>query len=201
MLRPRPLQPLQPLQPLKPSQPLQPLQPSQPLQPLQCSDLARQAAGAPLRFVRACHAIRLVRVLPWLRRDPIESQQRTLLEELLQTVRSSVFDLQSVQHALVPLLVSYLMMLHYVACLYWVNVLARYPAGPDGTWSAAELDAAEDGEAWSEWMPTRELLQYGDIVRWYCRARYFQCSPTATLPSTWQLLLKRILICGGGDIL
>jgi len=68
----------------------------------------------------------------------------------------------------VPLLSSYVVILHYFACGYWLVVTEST--------GLEEKGVCADCEGLSEWMPTKELLLYGDMLRWYLRALYFAIS-------------------------
>ena len=64
----------------------------------------------------------------------------------------------------VPLLCTYVVIIHYFACGYWLVVTDR--AGLGGVGDCGNCEGLD------EWMPTRELLLYGDMLRWYLRAPY-----------------------------
>ena len=150
------------------------------------------------RSLQAPRLLRLCRLLWRLRASQseaqIEEQQPTNLEELLRVFRASQFDLQFAYKNLIPLVVAFFGLAHYVACAYWAVVLSQLPplAPSDGSPWAADLPLAQRPETFespaaaaaaaaaagelSEWMPSEELLRTNNVWDWYYRALYFSVS-------------------------
>ena len=59
---------------------------------------------ADARVLQSLRALRLVRLWPWLRADVVTRQQPSDLDELLRTVRTSAFELQSDENIFEPTL-------------------------------------------------------------------------------------------------
>jgi CRP-like cAMP-binding protein len=84
-------------------------------------------AGADARYLQAFRSLRVLRMIPFLRTDPVTRQQPSGLDELLRLMRHSPYDLMYTAHRLLPLLAAYFVLAHYVACGYWAVVSIIVP--------------------------------------------------------------------------
>jgi CRP-like cAMP-binding protein len=120
---------------------------------------------ADARALQAPRAMRLLRLLPTFGFFGDKDPQPSHLDALLQAMRSSPFDLQFTQRKLCGLLVSYVLLAHYVACAYWAVVSAHVQVEGDR--------GPADADDLSEWMPSAELVDTDSAVLRYMRALYF----------------------------
>ena len=92
-----------------------------------------------VRWLQFPRVVRLLRVIPMLMEDPIAKQQPSSLEELLRIIRLSQLDLQYAQSKILPLLGAYVLLAHYIACIYWAVCLSEV----DDTALLADVNASE----------------------------------------------------------